>query len=108
MAFYQEFRFCIGISDPDLLGDGVCQNYGNYNSAACEFDYGDCDDFNDEYPNCKAVNPENLNNSWCDGGLYDTEECGWDGGDCLVTAVCREVSKVLCFLYRFNGRWYVP
>lgn len=87
MAFYQEYRFCVDILDPDLLlGDGVCHNFGNYNSAACEFDYGDCDEFNKKYPNCKADYPEYLNNGRCDEGLYNTEECGWDGGDCLTFA----------------------
>ena len=23
-----------------------------------------------------------LSDGRCDGGPYDTEECGWDGGDC--------------------------
>jgi hypothetical protein len=68
--FYQEFRFCIGIANPDLLGDGMCHNLDNYNSATCEFDRGDCHAFNEEYPNCKAVYPdEYLNNRRCDGGL---------------------------------------
>ena len=85
MAFYQEFRFCIGISNPSLLGDGRCHNFENYNSAACEFDNGDCDAFNDKYPNCKADYPDEfLSNGLCNGGVYNTEECGWDGGDCIA------------------------
>jgi len=23
-----------------------------------------------------------VGDGWCDGGAYNTEECGWDGGDC--------------------------
>ena len=86
MAFYQEIRYCIGIPNPDLLGDGNCNNFGKYNTVACGFDNGDCDAFNAKYdPSiCKVDYPDKfLSNGKCDGGLYNTEGCGWDGGDCV-------------------------
>ena len=81
MAFYQEIRYCI-VPNPASLGNGICQNFGKYNTAGCEFDGGDCVEFNKEFPNCKAEYPIFLGDGRCDGGEYDTEECGWDGGDC--------------------------
>ena len=32
---------------------------------------------------CFAEDPSRLGNGECDGGEYNTEECGWDGGDCI-------------------------
>ena len=36
------------------------------------------------YPNCNVDVPSWIGDGICDSGAYDTEECGWDGGDCLV------------------------
>ena len=36
------------------------------------------------YPNCTASYPETyIGDGQCHGGTYNTEECGWDGGDCI-------------------------
>ena len=35
------------------------------------------------YPNCHVAHPEYIADGGCDGGQYNTAECGWDGGDCL-------------------------
>ena len=35
------------------------------------------------YPNCKVDWPDWIGDGSCDGGDYNTEECGWDGGDCI-------------------------
>lgn len=86
MAFYQEIRFCV-VPNPALLGDGICHNFGNYNSAGCGFDRGDCDDFNVKYPGCMAEFPSLLTNSLCDGGAYNTQECGWDNKACTNLAL---------------------
>ena len=33
---------------------------------------------------CNAVpNPALIGDGHCDGSIYNTEECGWDGGDCI-------------------------
>ena len=71
------------MEQPDLLGDGVCQG-GPYNTEECDWDGGDCTEFNDLYPNCTVPFPELIGNGWCSGGIYDVESCGWDGGDCTL------------------------
>ena len=76
MAFYQEIRYCI-VSDPSLLGDGICHNFGLYNTAGCGFDGGDCDGFNANYThdgvnNCTAPYPFFLGDGKCDGGDVET------------------------------------
>lgn len=41
----------------------------------------------DDYPACQVSRGEHIGDGNCDGwrwGGYNTEECGWDGGDCLV------------------------
>ena len=54
MAFYQDIQYCI-VGNNDFLGDGICHNFGNFNSAGCKFYNGDCKEFNQEFPpNCKA------------------------------------------------------
>jgi hypothetical protein len=39
-----------------------------------------CD--NDSYPNCDVPIPKYIGDDACDGEPYNTEECGWDDGDC--------------------------
>lgn len=83
MAFYQEFRFC---QVPFILkvGDGVCDNYGMYNTAACNYDNGDCESFTQLYPDCKANYTQYLGDGHCDNhGFFNTEACGFDAGDCI-------------------------
>ena len=36
-----------------------------------------------EYPNCKVTYPSFIGDGHCEGGEYNTEECGFDGGDCI-------------------------
>ena len=82
MAFYQEIRYCI-VPDSSLLGDGICQNFDKYNTAGCNFDYGDCKDFNSNYTSaCKAPYPLFLGDGKCDGTDYNNVGCNYDGGDC--------------------------
>eukprot|EP00979_Chaetoceros_neogracilis_P016680 scaffold9028_cov298-Chaetoceros_neogracile.AAC.2 len=64
-----------------LIGNGVCQG-GDYNTALCEFDGGDCDDFNAKYPGCNVDDPRNIGNGYCNLYDYNTAECESDGGDC--------------------------
>ncbi len=82
MAFYQETLYCIA-PNPSLLGDGLCHNFDKYNTVGCNFDAGDCEDFNNKYPStCKAEYPVFLGDGICNGGNYNTAECAFDGGDC--------------------------
>ncbi len=69
-----------------LLGNGVCNQF--LNNAECDYDDGDCEHFNKEYPDCVAnfndVVPSFVGDGVCHGGNYNIKECGFDGGDCLV------------------------
>ena len=65
------------------LGDGICDG-GEYNTAECGYDGGDCDEFNEEYPECDVPDPWRVGDGNCDDDLnaperiYDVEECGFD------------------------------
>ena len=48
------------------------------------FVYHHFEEFNSLYPNCRVTFPYSVGDGSCknfDG--YNTEECGWDGGDCV-------------------------
>lgn len=45
---------------------------------------GDSDDFSTKYPDCTVNKPFQVGNGQCDFGEYNTEECGFDGGDCTT------------------------
>jgi len=69
---------------PWWLGDGICDG-GDYNTAACGYDGGDCDELNEFFklhPDCDVEYPHWVGDGDCDGGRYNTAECGYDGGDC--------------------------
>ena len=38
----------------------------------------------DNFPNCEVEDPSWIGDEYCDGGEYNTEECGFDGGDCDI------------------------
>eukprot|EP00979_Chaetoceros_neogracilis_P006008 scaffold1174_cov281-Chaetoceros_neogracile.AAC.39 len=75
----QDYPNCIAY--PLRIGDGNCDG-GYYNTAACGFDGGDCEDFNNKYPNCNVAFPWWIGDGNCNGGDYNTAACGFDGGDC--------------------------
>lgn len=71
---------------PSLLSDlGRDRCKKEYNIPECGYDLGLCTKFNNDYPKCKTATPGLVENGICD---YDkdvnTEECGWDGADCLI------------------------
>lgn len=74
---------CI-VKDPQLLGNGECDG-GYYNTKECKWDYGDCDEHNRLFPNCKLYKLSTFNDGKCDTSQpgQNTAECGYDGGDCI-------------------------
>lgn len=68
------------------LGDGRCDG-GMYNTEVCEWDGGDCDEFNKKYPDCIVPFPTSIGDRRCSiKGNHNTKECGWDGLDCFQSA----------------------
>jgi len=68
---------------PLLIGNGACNfNLEEYNTAACEWDGGDCIE-NNKYPKCRIDDDcmWSFDNGRCDE-KYNSAEYGWDGGDC--------------------------
>jgi LNR domain len=85
------------VMNPELIGNGLCDPDEFY-TEECGWDGGDCIGCKDgyfgrhcdlEYPNCSGVDPllvqypMALGAGICEGQPFNTEECGWDGGDCI-------------------------
>lgn len=85
------------------IGDGTCNS--DANNVNCRYDGGDCEvvdcdvepyaslefcsDYNLNFPNCTVANAARIGNGVCDiAGDYNTEECGYDGGDCSGVEGC--------------------
>ena len=64
------------------IGDGYCDNFGNYKLEVCGFDGGDCL-IKKNYTGCKG-DISLIRNGVCDGNIYNTPECDFDGGDCAA------------------------
>ena len=60
------------------IGNGYC-DFGEYNTAACQYDGGDCDDFNSKYPDCLGILNSELGDGICQ---HNTQGCNFDDGDC--------------------------
>jgi hypothetical protein len=80
------------VPNPEYIGDGVCDS-DVYNTEACGWDGKDCPlpcdddgyfgfDCTLHYPNCSVPNPQWIGDGVCNGDVYNTEACGWDGKDC--------------------------
>ena len=71
--------------DKTKLGDGTCDG-GEYNTAQCGFDGGDCEQYNALVEQgCPVPNNSDasrLGDGICDGGIFVAEGCDLDGGDC--------------------------
>ncbi|GMH84780.1 hypothetical protein TL16_g10024 [Triparma laevis f. inornata] len=48
-----------------------------------------------DYPDCHVDNPSWVGDGHCDHCEYNTEECGWDGGDCC-SETCTDTPSYLC------------
>lgn len=85
---------------PCYVGDGVCDD--EHNTPECNYDRGDCysndcefppddstDDFatSNRYYNCFVEYPCKIGDGVCDDGVYNTEDCLFDGGDCTYTLI---------------------
>ena len=53
------------IPNPERVGDGKCDGLKYMKEESCNYDGGDCIDFLDEYPDCKAKRPFRVGNSFC-------------------------------------------
>ena len=79
--FYKTYPYCM-ISQEQIaqFGDDQCDG-GILNSIACDFDGGDCVNYNLEYPTCGAAAPWKIGDGICDQA-YNTPQCNYDGADC--------------------------
>jgi len=76
--FYATYPNCI--IPPSLIDE--C-NGGILNTIHCQFDGGDCTDFNEEYKDCEASKPYLVGDGQCDAESDAfTPDCDYDGGDC--------------------------
>ena len=79
--FYQTYPYCkISKEQIAQFGDDRCDG-GILNSIACDFDGGDCVNYNLAYPTCGAAAPWKIGDGNCDQA-YNTPECNYDGADC--------------------------
>ena len=77
----------------------------------CGWDGGDCEALNTEYPECELLKTDKiykppqgnmgisdwpaLSDGKCNGGIYNNETCGFDGGDCVeCNAAVPDPSKI--------------
>ncbi len=76
------------------FGDGICYG-GPLNTLECEFEDGDCINFNTAYPLCKGANrinaQERVGNGKCDAEFMDAD-CDYDGGDCCPYEIINDPS----------------
>jgi len=87
--FYDRYPKCNSTDDAFELanqhfGDGVCYG-GPLNNLGCEFEGGDCVNFNLAFPLCKGddrINvQESVGNGTCEV-MFMSADCDYDGGDC--------------------------
>ena len=69
-------------TDPANIGDGYCDL--ELNTTACGWDGLDCLGGFGSDPTCQVPDKAKLGDGLCDGGVYNTEACGYDNGDCTV------------------------
>lgn len=69
-------------ADPLSIGDGYCDFA--LNITQCGYDGFDCLNGFGSDPTCQVPDKSKIGNGICDGGVYNTEACDYDNGDCLV------------------------
>ncbi len=102
--FYRRYPNCVAPEDQSDLdmfdlakqffGDGTCYG-GPLNTLGCEFEDGDCVNYNLAFPTCKGVNrthvQESVGNGICDE-IFMHEDCDYDGGDCCPYSIIKDPS----------------
>eukprot|EP00554_Chaetoceros_debilis_P016003 CAMPEP_0194125478 /NCGR_PEP_ID=MMETSP0150-20130528/59484_1 /TAXON_ID=122233 /ORGANISM="Chaetoceros debilis, Strain MM31A-1" /LENGTH=1369 /DNA_ID=CAMNT_0038819289 /DNA_START=171 /DNA_END=4280 /DNA_ORIENTATION=- len=94
--FDQRFPGCIGnfLLAKENFGDGMCYG-GPLNTLGCEFEAGDCINFNLAFPDCKGDNltfvENELGNNICND-QFSSIGCKFDGGDCCPLNITQHQS----------------
>ena len=76
-----------GILLADGIETGTCTDDKQMFQDECCVIKSVYDTYKSLYRNCKVHNPSRVGDGQCYGGAYNeynTEECAWDGGDCIV------------------------
>ena len=112
LAFNDVYPLC-DVYDTTRIGNGYCANLPDINNAACGFDGGDCQAFNENitYAECKVIDASRLGDGFCDGFLsedptqFNSEACVYDGGDCLLLNKYPNCSLSWFSTRRFGGEY---
>ncbi len=98
MFFLQRYPDCNATNAFELatkhFGDGVCYG-GPLNTLGCEFEDGDCVNFNLAFPLCKGDNLTDIQSRVGNGDcepIFMNEECDYDGGDCCPYQIINDPS----------------
>ncbi len=113
------------VLEPTFLGDGACDAHAPYNTVECGYDLGDCckescdteaqfgckakegdaygpfgfycidPQYSTIDENCTAENREWIGDGGCDEE-FNTQACGWDGGDCCQESCDTEFAYYEC------------
>ena len=113
------------VPEPTFLGDGACDAHAPYNTAECGYDLGDCckescdteaqfgckakegdaygpfgfycldPQYSTIDENCTTENREWIGDGGCDEE-FNTQACGWDGGDCCQESCDTEFAYYEC------------
>jgi len=69
----------------DIIGDKMCQfpQGQGPNIIECGWDGRDCEIMNERFPKCFVDDFSLLGDGNCETGIYNTEACGFDNGDCV-------------------------
>ncbi len=97
--FSQRYKKCLDENNESLyplakteFGDGNCYG-GPLNTLSCDFEGGDCINFNLAYPLCKRsdlINVETLIGDGTCNEEFMIFECDFDGGDCCPYSITKK------------------